>query len=530
MSKVSKGQKTAAPKGNTLVQQDDKGCKSVKISLLVCAVACLLSTLIFNQTQTISVLPIMIGGMAIVVGVYCFLAVNKKLTTENIVILLFAAGFIMRLGYALYTPLTSTSRLRQHDLYAFGSEKGHSGYIEHFYNNGFKLTDFDPTTVTQFYHPPLHHFIAALWMRLLTTFGMSYERAITSLQFLSLFYSCCCMFVTERILRKINLKGIGVIIGVAIAAFHPTFILLSGSVNNDILSILFFLLSIFTTLKWYKDPTTKNILLIALSIGLGMMTKLSVALVAPPVAIVFLIKLVQEKKKRSNYVGQYCAFGCVCIPLGMWFSIRNFIKFDVPFNYVQKLSETSEQYIGNYSVYERLFDYSYHPFDNVFLNRLSTGADYYEYNPFVAILKTSLFGEYNFADTNASITPYCRILLCLNVVMIIFALCTMVYYLIKKNNYLDTTMKIFFCVLYAILMINFITFCFQYPHNCSMDYRYIVPTLVIGAMFIAIFAEQCEKNMKDIKYKVMYYVTIGCTTLFSLFSIIVYMMLSVKTQ
>lgn len=528
MSKVSKKNRESLKIDNTLVPNSDDNGSLIKKSFLLSALACLFSTFIFNKSQGVNSLSIVIVGLALVVGTAVFLAVNKKLTARNVLILLLISGFLLRLDYVLYTTITSTSRVRQHDLFQFGGEKGHSAYIEHFYNNGFKLPDFNPTTKAQFYHPPLHHFIVALWMRLLTTFGMSYERAISSIQYLTLFYSCCCMFVSERIFSKLNLRGVGLNIAMAIVVFHPTFIILAGSINNDILSVLFILLAIYTTLRWYQESTVKNILLIALSVGFGMMTKLSVALIAFPIALVFLIKFVNAKKEMFSYFTQYCAFGCLCIPLGMWFSIRNSIKYKVPFNYVMRQSDTSDQYIGFHSLYERLFDYSYHPFSNVFENMGGEAADYYEYNPFVAIIKTSIFGEYNYTSKNEFIVTPCRILLYINMALIALSLIAFVYCLVKKSDFLDRTQKIFFAFYQILLFLNFIVFSFEYPHSCSMDFRYIVPTLVIGAMFIGIFVEQCRKQSKKSFSNAVMGVSIGLTSLFSIFSTVVYIMLGAK--
>lgn len=529
MSKVSKKLSVTGRTNSLSKNNEDIDSSAIKWSVLVAGMLSILATVIFDKSQTLSGMSVAVFGLIAIICYAAYLAVNKKLTTQKMIFLLFAAGFIMRLDYVLYTPLSAETRIRQHDLYGFGGDKGHSAYIEFFYNNGFTLPDFDPTTKAQFYHPPLHHFLAALWMRLLTTFGMSYDRAIGSIQFLTLFYSTCCMFVSERIFGKLNMRGYGKVLAVAIVAFHPTFIILAGSVNNDILSVLFILLSLYTTICWYKEPTVKNILMIALSIGLGMSTKLSVALVAPAVAVVFLIKFVTEKKKMFEHFGQFCIFGCVCLPLGLWFSVRNYIKFKVDFNFVPRLADTSDQYIGFRSVYERLLDYSYHPFDTVFLNRVSTGSDYFEYNPFVSVIKSSMFGEYNFADTYQGITPFCKILLVLNVLLIAASIVAMVYCLIKKNDFMDRTMKIFFGFYQILLFVNFVIFSFQYPHTCSMDYRYIVPTCVIGAMFIGMTVGklQADHPKGSTAVKVITYSLSGVIALFCLFSVFVFILLGV---
>lgn len=533
MAKSSKKYSSSAKPKGALGERSDVDGAVIFRTVGILGILCIICTVVFDKSKEMggAVFPIM--SLLALAFFTAYLWFSKKLTVQNAVLVLFAAGFILRLNYVLYTPLSETTRIRQHDLWGFGGDKGHSAYIEHFYNNGFSLPDFDPTTKTQFYHPPLHHLLAAMWMRILTTFGMGYSRAIGSMQFLTLFYSSCCMIVCERIFDKLRVYGAYKLTALSVVVFHPTFIILSGSVNNDILSVLFTLLAVYTALRWYKEPTTKNIMYIALSIGLGMSTKLSVALVAIPIALLFLMKLIADKKRVYENFTQFCLFGLVCIPLGLWYSVRNAVRFKVPFTYVQKLSEDSDQYIGDKTFFERIFDFSYHPFENVFLNREATGADFYEYNPLVAICKTSLFGEYNFADTNEHITPFCRILLVINIVMILLSVAALVMFIIKRVKYTDNAEKIF-PIFYQLLMFGyFIKFCFNFPHNCSMDYRYIVPTCVLGAFFIGAETEQLYTQLEkknNTAAKAVKIGTISVTALFCLFSAIVFIMLGVSTQ
>ena len=529
MSKASKKSKSLLKTKSIAI--DDPDIESVVIQRAIAAVGllCIICTIVFDKSREMGGVVFPILCLICVLILTITLWYEKKLTTQNIALLIIAAGFILRLNYVIYTPLSETVRIRQHDLYSFGGDKGHSAYIEHFYNNGYTLPDFDPTSLAQFYHPPLHHLIAAIWMRILTTFGMSYTRAIGSLEFLSLFYSSCCMLVCERIFTKLRLYGSSKLLALAVVAFHPTFIIMAGSVNNDILSVLFILLAVYTTLRWYEDSTVKNILLIALSIGLGMSTKISVGLTAIPIALVFTIRLFKDKKRVFENIRQFAAFGAVCIPLGLWYFIRNHIRFGVPFTYVQRLSEDSDQYIGYHTVFERLLDFSEHPFRNVFLNRIATGAEYFEYNPFIAIIKSSMFGEYNYGDSNPNIIPWCWVLLIMNVFMIVLSIAAMIYFMTKKSKHTDNTEKIFL-VFYQILMfVYYIKFCFDFPHTCSMDYRYIVPTCVLGAFFFGAareqFAIENQKNVKAVKYVNIF--TAAVTALFCLASAIVYIVLGV---
>lgn len=452
------------------------------IILLLTCLVCFLCALFFTGTTRFNNTSIIIVWICILTIYSVYLRYTKeKLSIKEVIVLLFITGFLLRLNYVLYTNVDVTASVRQHDVGIFFKNNwGHGAYIECFFNKWFALPR-DPK-FGQFYHPPLHHFLSAVWMHIFTHFfAFSVERAVTSIQYLTLFYSSCCMIVTERILSALDIRGSGKVIAFSLVAFHPTFIILAGSINNDILSILLILLTIYTTIKWYQSPSLKRIILIALSVGLGMMTKLTVAVIAPSIAAVFLIKLIQgwKQKQSLSYFGQYCAFGCICIPLGMFYPLWKFIYYNVPLNYVHKLSLKSAQYVGFHSIYERLFDFSYYPFQSPYL----AWKVYKEYNPLVAVAKTSIFGEYNFGVNNTLIFSS-KLLLYVNILLIIISIASVIFFILKKNNVIDKTLKLFFISYNIILFAYYIVFCFQYPHTCSMDYRYIVPTCILGAVYI----------------------------------------------
>ena len=522
---IAKIKKLPSDTSGKYVNKHGISTTAMKNVIAVSGLLCILSTIIFDKTQTIKTFIVPLAVLSAIALTSIFLAIKKWLSDFYAVLLMFAAGFAVRLNYVLITDVTR--RVRQHDVFPFGGDKGHSAYIEHFYKHGFTLPDFNPATKAQFYHPPLHHFLSALWMRLLTTFGMSYERAITSLPFLTLFYSMCMLVVCERILDTLNLKGFGKLLPLMIITFHPTMILLSGSINNDNLALLFTLLAIYTTLKWYKMPSDKNIFFIALSIGLGMSTKMSVALSAPPVAMIFIVKILSENNRFKKYLIQYIKFGLVCFPLGLWFFIRNFIKYKLPITYVPRLSETADQYVGFRSVYERLIDLSQNPFKNIFINNTQSGGSYFEYNPFVSIIKSSVFGEYALTKYNPDVLIPCKILLILNIVMIILSIITSIYCLVKKNRYMDNLTKTFFVLYYVFLMVFFVKFSFDFPHTCSMDFRYLGVTVVIGAVFMGMFSEHIKLNHKKHSEVILFVRTFLFTaaSAFSIFSVLVYTMI-----
>ncbi len=406
--------------------------------------------------------------------------------------LVFAEGFIFRFVYVIETPIT----LRQNDVHIFGGDDGHAAYIEYIYNH-FSLPKGDPTATWQFYHPPVHHILSAAWKRLLTFLGMPYVSACESIQALTLFYSCCCLILAYKILRYFGIKGKPIVCALAIVAFHPSMVIMSGSINNDILSITFALAALYTALLWYRKPTMLNTLKIALLIGLGMSTKLSAALVAPAVAVIFLFGIYKYRSDIINILGRLVVFALVCFPLGLWWSVKCFVQYKVPFGYVPDLGGSSFQYVGNIPTAKRLFDFSLFQFKSVFEQwGGSESGSYYEYNPTIAFLKNSLFGEHMsevpFGGMRYT-APQVLFYTALFLAVISFVSLVAVQF-IKGENRLP---RLALLVAHATYMISYYRFCFSYPYTCTMNFRYILPTMVIGAVSLGLALQQLKSISKQ---------------------------------
>ena len=191
-------------------------------------------------------------GLSILTLWLCSL-LGRGITEETQwILLILAAGFLLKLLYVLYTGVGN----RQHDVHSFtDSTNGHAGYIRYLMENG-HLPDFDPREQFQFYHPPLHHILSALWMKFNLLLGNgSWE----NLQLLPLFYTSACMILMERLLRELRFSGRPLCLALTVFCFHPYFIFLSGSVNNDALAILFMLLVMLYTLRWSHRPCTRTL-------------------------------------------------------------------------------------------------------------------------------------------------------------------------------------------------------------------------------------------------------------------------------
>lgn len=448
--------------------------------------------------------------LAIIYSIYCY--INDTLDTKKIIIILFILAFALRLAYVLYT----TVHQRQHDVEKFDVDaRGHAAYILYILNH-WNVPNFDVREHWQFYHPPLHHFIAAVWLKIQSSLGIATEASYEGLQYLTLFYSSLSTYLSYRIMQELKLRRAGLIVAFAIVAFHPTFIILAGSVNNDILSVAFMLGAILNTLVWYKNQNLKNILKIALCIGLGMFTKLSVWMVAPAVAIVLLIALIKYRTKFKSLFCQMLAFGGVCIPLGLSWSIRNYLLYKVPFTYVPRLSVENRQYLGNYSIFERLFDFNFSQFESVYTQFVFYAGKYFEYNPTIALFKTAMFDEV-INDTYYPEIKYSGIVLFWSgVILALLGFIAMIYMIIRKKS-MKPAFKAFFAILTAVILGSYYIFCFEFPFTCTQNVRYIIPLITISAMFIGLWlTKTLSKKTKSTKvFRVAVYAITICFCLSS---------------
>lgn len=463
---------------------DDKKNKLISFGIMAAGViaATILCTLICTKKEyAYNFLNV---GFGIITAVFIYLGVTNKLTVRNGILLIMAAGFLIRLCYVMSVPMVTM----QHDVAKLGVGKGHIGYIEYLFNNK-ALPDFDVRKVYQFYHPPLHHIIAACWVGIQMLLKIEYAHAFENIQLLTLFYSSLCMILSYKIFRQLKLKGIALVAATAVVALCPTFYIMAGSINNDILSITFMLGAILNTIYWYKHRKIKHIIFIALCIGLGMMTKLSAWMVAPPVAFIFIyafIKNILDKDNRDikKYITQFAVFIAICAPLGLWWSFRNYISHGVPFTYVLQLSKESKQYVGNIPILQRLFDFSLYQFKDVSDQFTIYNAPYNEFNPIVGLFKTSMFDEGVAVRNFPNISGFNSMLFWSAVVIGLIGFISMIFAFCKKNKQLDIPMKIFIAILYSVIFFSYYIFCIKFPHVCTQNIRYAVPLIVIGAYFI----------------------------------------------
>ena len=193
-------------------------------------------------------------------------SVDKKLNRYMDKIIL-AAGIVVRFIYVL----KSTIYDRQYDIGSIDLDAGrtvsggHLAYIQYLYEN-MRLPDVDPTTVYQFHHPSFHHFVSALFMRFVSIFTDNTDIIEESMQWVPFICSVVILIAAMNIMKRFKLTDKGICYGMALLAFHPSLIMLSGSVNNDCMALMFSVLSILATMIWLEKSDILSIIFVAFSL------------------------------------------------------------------------------------------------------------------------------------------------------------------------------------------------------------------------------------------------------------------------
>lgn len=380
-------------------------------------------------------------------------------------------GILLKVIYAMRVNYD----ISNHDLGTISDwnevTKGHIGYIQYLYQYK-KLPD--TFYGGQFYHPPLFHLLGAMILYLFYGIcGCSIETALEILQLVNTLFASGITILAYRICKRMHMKERTLVLITAYFSFSPVFYIIGNELNNDCLMTLFCYAAVYYTIVWMEKPQIFSIIKLALCIGFGMFSKTSAVFIAPATACVFLYVFIKKKISRDKLLIQFFLFGCISIPIGMFWVIRNKILFDLPFQYVQRLSNASPQFIKDVSLMERV---GMPDLTQLARYRIDFSLPKEHANIWSQTFTTMFFDE-NILNISSQLEIWIAktIWWC---GVVIYGVC--LYHLLKMmiNRAAALPYRMLFAVGYFVLMGSYVTFCFEYPFVCTMNFRYVVITLL----------------------------------------------------
>lgn len=412
-----------------------------------------------------------------------WLRTGGRWTERALTSLILAGGFLVGLCFILRLPYGFS----WHDLASYSADfsgaskpDGHLGYIAWIVENG-TLPTMDPRVegYSVFYNPPLYHLIQAGFMRLNLWLQVPQAVALENLQVTTLLFVSACPLVAVDLMRFLGIRERGVHAGALVMAFQPSLWILGATLNNDILSILCILACILFTVRWERMRRMRDILGIALSLGAGMATKLSAALLIPCVALAFIVAFFRDLKRWKRYLGQFAAFLAVSVPPAVAWPLYHLLAFDLPLNYVRLPAETI--YVGHLSLWQRFGIPDWFARRTLFY----TGVRKTDHNVWMQTLKTAVFDELTLFENGTVLWYVAYLLMALFAGLVLIGFVLFVRMLLRRPARLSGLGATFLGVYGAALAGNYVKFCVDYPYICSFNFRYIAPLLLLGALGIA---------------------------------------------
>lgn len=451
--------------------------------------------------------------------IFLVYAIYKKKDTKTILGIILLGGFLIRAYYTLAAPYGIT----KHDLGSFtglNSDEisfGNAGYVDYLFKNG-HLFDFDPRTVWSFYQPPFFYIVAAIILKITTLFNVAEPLCYESVQVATLFFSSLTVWTCYRIIKEFSISDKLVVVVTAFLSFHPFFSIMSVTLTNDCMAMYFMALAVWFTIRWQKSPTIKNIIVIALAVGLAMASKLNAAVISFGIGIVFLYVFWKNRKEFKKFILQFVIFLLICAPIGLYSPVRNYVKFDVPFSFIQELGMDNPQFIQNSTVLSRLGLPSFEQMSYAFPN-FNTEI---ERNVWIQALRTSLFDEL-MPDVGSSLFgANSLVLLWTAIILAVFMNIAFIWHIFKDTN-INTELQIFMLVEYVTMLISYAKFCMNQPFICTMNYRYISISLLFPLIGTALWLQDRQDKKLGRFGVIMKNVLVGGMLCFSVLAVIINM-------
>lgn len=361
---------------------------------------------------------------------------------------------------------------------------GHSGYIKYIADNNW-IPNVDIRGLGQFYHPPLHHLICAYFLKLYWTLFPSRGDNVEVLKFVTFYSSMATVFSFYRILKLWNIGRDRIVILLMVFAFNPHMITSCANINNDALSNMFMFIGMEKAFSWYKTQSVKDIVKVALAVGFGMMTKLSVGILSFPIGFIFLAAFFSGQRPLrvsiKKYLRQFLVFAAICVPLALWFQIRNYIKFGIPINYL--FGGGKDDFIESLNVGERLFRLP-NEF-NIYSGKDSSNNA----NIIIQSFKTFLFSSFSYKEAEIiNIVGFTAFIL--SVLLAVVSVVSVIYTLVRniRKKYMVTE-TISIIILAVVLLSGYVYYCMVFPYIWTMHYRYIAQTLITAGISTGIMLD-----------------------------------------
>jgi 4-amino-4-deoxy-L-arabinose transferase-like glycosyltransferase len=356
-------------------------------------------------------------------------------------------------------------------------------YIEYIIENNFMFWRENPLLTRpsySAYHPILHFFVAGIGLKLAHIISDNIEVANEVVQVVFLYYIFAFYIYANRIIEMFKFNRIVHLIVLVMVCFFPIFNAMAGYFNNDGLLLMLQSASVYYALMYYRDGCKKHLWLMALSVILACLTKLSGVVVLPMIGAIMLVKFWQ--KCEISYFYELFLVGIVIILGVMIWPMYQYFILGVNFNYVPPQEHLS---LIGYSYWER-----FNPLKAIIYKQMFYNDNVV--NLWETLTKTAIYGQWNFEAKAKDIFVLVQIIdVCYKMILcVIFG--GFAWLICKKQN----INFYFICVLIFGVLSAHVIFGIMHPYMCNMDFRYVAILILPMAIVLGMMVEKFNRLWK----------------------------------
>ena len=349
---------------------------------------------------------------------------------------------------------------------------GHLGVIQYYFTYH-RLPNFDPSLISGYSNPPLYYILSALVLEIFhKNLGWSLGTVLHCIQCLNAVFVMTGSFAGIGILSKFGVRGRKLVIVLLFMMFFPGFYNLGAAMDNTPLAFMFMMLALNKGLNWYRIRARRTLVMSALYLALGMMTRLTAVIVILPMAVLFLAAHFYDR--RTTYEEFYKELGlyaAIALIPGFFYPIRNLIRFGTPLFYMDRDTEVWQQ-VNMYTAGQRLGFPSFASLKHLHLSQQT----YYEYNIWAQTFKTAVVDE-SALNLTLKVTYSLAVILLIAVILFTLLSTVMLVYAMTGSR-LAIEHKGFVAAGFTGILISYIIRCFVNATVSAMNFRHVAVIMV----------------------------------------------------
>ena len=441
---------------------------------------------------------------------FIFLFYKKPIAGSKLVTIFLLLGILLRIAYLGATPFD----VRGNDT------KDHINYIEYIAKNH-SLPK--AQACWECFQQPLYYLAVSPVCRS----GLCGKNEIVFLQFISLFAFAGFLYFGIKLLRLFLPEKLGdkyFNISSALLIFWPAGIIYSANITNDIFFYFFSAGCLYFVSKWFADGKQKDLWATFLFLLADMLTKNNAIILLAIVCFIILLKFFKTSKEKQEKPGPFVEefFNGLKIPFVIFLIL--FCAFLKPISnyngHIESLLVTNATGLNSaLAVGNKTSNYGFDakdfltvPFTNPWND---IGGRQYFFN---FLLKSSMFGEFNFSQTilknQAIFMSYLLILLFIFTVAGILLIFADAKKLKMQPILLALPMILFF-------FLALVCYRFLYHYSCVSDFRSIFPAIIPLCGALGYFIYKMRSGMLGDFVELLLCVFILSSVLFYAFVVIV---------